>query len=64
MMDGDTTRYRVSGTTVECNYCGEWLVAFYCGSHENAQKCLLKCIERQKQFAAMTDQERMQSILR
>lgn len=60
-------RYRINPEKpkiVEGWHKDEWIDAYYCTSDESARKCLARCLERQIEWDAMTEEERMACFLR
>lgn len=49
---------------VESFHKGEWTVAFYCSSQASAERCLAKCLARQKEWQSLSEAERTRRILR
>lgn len=52
------------GWVVEAKHRGKWLIAHYCQDEASADKCLERCLLREKEWESMTDDERRSSILR
>jgi acyl-CoA reductase-like NAD-dependent aldehyde dehydrogenase len=49
---------------VQAMFKGEWITAAYCGSEASANRALAKMEQREEEWAKMTQEERMRSILR
>lgn len=45
-------------------YDDVWQDVYFCGSEENAKRCLVRCLERQEKWLTMSEEERRQAILR
>lgn len=59
--------YRITGDPswrVLKMWKGKWVVAFYCSTEGGAAEQLEKCIRRQLDWNRMTENERIQAVLR
>lgn len=63
-MSEEIERYRINGNKVESFYKGEWVWAYSCKDSEAAEKCLIRCLARAKEWALLTDEEKHAKILR
>lgn len=49
---------------VQSRHKGKWVTAYYCASEESAKRCKADCEKRAIEWAAMSPDEQMKSILR
>jgi hypothetical protein len=59
--------YRITGDPswrVLKMWKGQWVVAFYCRSEAGAAEQMERCVQRAIRWAAMSDAERIASVLR